>query len=235
MELVLIRHGQSTNNALDKVQNRVCDPPLTELGRRQAEILAQHLAGGTSLTLWEAEGHNQHGYGITRLYCSPMWRALQTAQPIGLTLGLAPEVWVEVHEHGGIFLDYGEAGGIVGYPGKTRAEMLAEFPNYVLPEGVTDEGWWHGGREDRSACYGRAIKVAARVREQAAGEERIALVSHGDFLDALLKAFFNQLPGRQVYYHHFNAAITRLDFRSDGHLDVQYVNRVDHLPPDLMS
>jgi len=235
MELYLIRHGQSTNNALVDSQGRVCDPPLTELGRRQAEIVAQHLASETSLTLWEADSRDRRGYGITRLYCSPMWRALQTAQPIGQALGLSPEVWIELHEHGGIFLDYGEAGGIVGYPGKTRLEVLAEFPNYVLPEGLTKQGWWRGGREDRSACYGRAIKVAARLREWTASDERIAIVSHGDFQDALLKAFFNQLPGRHVHYHHFNTAITRLGFRSDGHLDVQYVNRVDHLPPELVS
>jgi len=238
MKLYIIRHAQSTNNALADHRDRECDPPLTELGRRQVEIVAQHLATGTGLAPWEADSHNRPGYGITRLYCSPMWRALQTAQPVGQALGLAPEVWIDIHEHGGIFLDHGEAGGIVGYPGKTRPEILAEFPNYVLPEGITEQGWWHQGCEDISACHGRAIKVAEELRsfqQWAASDERIALVSHGGFINALLKALFNQLPGHHIRYHCLNTAISRIDFRSDGCLDVQFLNRVDHLPLELVS
>lgn len=235
MKLYIIRHAQSTNNALTDLRDRVCDPPLTELGRRQADILARHLATGSSPVPWETD---HPGYGITRLYCSPMWRALQTAQPIGQALGLAPEVWIDVHERGGIYLDHGESGGIVGYPGKTRSEILAEFPNYILPDGITDQGWWHQGREDRAACHGRAIRVAEKLRDIqrcCAEDERIAIVSHGGFTDALLKALFNQLPDPQVYYHHFNTAISRVDFHSDGHLEVQYLNLVGHLPLELVS
>ena len=139
MELYIIRHAQSTNNALADLRDRVRDPALTELGQRQAEIVAEHLASGTNLELSvgtteeDTSVRQRHGYGLTRLYCSAMYRALQTAQPIGEALDLAPEVWIDIHEHGGIFLDHGEADGLVGYPGQTRSEILAEFPNYVLP------------------------------------------------------------------------------------------------------
>ena len=148
MELYLIRHGQSTNNALADERERVCDPPLTELGWRQSERLAEHLADG------------RRGYGITRLYTSPMWRALQTAKLVGQALGLPVEVWIELHESGGVYLDHGEVGGIVAFPGKTRFEVVAGVPGLVLPERVTEEGWWRGeGREDWPACQGRAIRV----------------------------------------------------------------------------
>jgi broad specificity phosphatase PhoE len=224
MELYLIRHGQSTNNTLADQQVRVCDPPLTELGRQQAERLAEHLADG------------KRGYGITRLYVSPMWRALQTAQAVGRALGLPVEVWIEVHESGGVYLDHGEEGGIVAYPGKTRAEMLAEFPDYVLPESITEQGWWRGeGREDWSACQGRAIQVAGQLRVWAAEDERIAIISHGGFANALLKALFNQLPSRHLWYAHNNTGITRIDFSADGRLGVQFLNRMEHLPPELIS
>ena len=238
MELYIIRHGQSTNNALADPQNRVCDPPLTELGQRQAGIVAQHLATGTRLAPWEwkADNGSEYGYGIRRLYCSPMWRALQTAQHIGRALDLTPEVWVDIHERGGMFLDHGEAGGIVGYPGKTRSEILAEFPNCVLPEGITEQGWWHQeGEEDVSAFYGRAAKVAIELCQWAANGERIAMVSHGGFINALLKVLFNQLPDHGIYYHQLNTAISCLCFRSDGHLDVEYINRMSHLPLELVS
>ena len=47
IELFIIRHAESGNNSLSDNRDRVVDPPITELGRRQAEILAQHLATGT--------------------------------------------------------------------------------------------------------------------------------------------------------------------------------------------
>lgn len=241
MELYLIRHAQSTHNAMVDQLDREYDPPLTEMGKRQAEIVARYLANGVNpgpaagTSVETLDSHNQGSFNITRLYCSPMWRALQTAQPIGQALGLTPEVWIDIHEQGGMYFDYGEAGGIVGQPGKTRQEILAEFPNYVLPEGITERGWWSGGYEDRPTCYRRAIKVAEVLRQRAASNERIAIVSHGTFSDALLKALLNILPGRHFFYHHWNAAISRIDFHTEGHVDVCFLNLVAHLPPGLIS
>jgi broad specificity phosphatase PhoE len=241
MKLFIIRHAQSTNNALADERERVCDPPLTELGRRQAEVLAEHLVSGKNpeLSSWVSveatAGHSRRGYNITKLYCSAMHRALQTAWPIAQALDLTPEVWVETHEHGGIYLDQGEEGGAVGYPGRTRSEILAEYPTCILPETITEEGWWTGGFEDWPTCHGRAIKVAAALQAQAASEERIALVTHGGFIDALIKALLNQSPSRHVFFYNFNTAISRIDFRKDGRLDVRYLNQVDHLPLELVS
>jgi broad specificity phosphatase PhoE len=241
MELYFIRHAQSTNNALAHHRERVCDPPLTELGLRQAKVVAQHLTNGQtpeaakSSSVEATRSNHRRGYSITRLYCSPMMRALQTAQPIGQALGIAPEIWVNIHEQGGIFLDHGEAGGIIGYSGKTRSEILSEFPNFQLPDDVTEGGWWNNGYEEWPACHGRAIKVARQLREWGHNDERIALVSHGGFIDALLKALCNQLPSHHLCYHHYNTAITRLDFDQDNRLHLRYLNRVDHLPSELIS
>jgi broad specificity phosphatase PhoE len=234
VELYLVRHAQSTTNALGNPQNRDSDPPLTELGRHQAKIVARHLAAGMHLPTWE-DNYSESSYGITRLYCSPMWRALQTAQHIAQALDLVPKVWIDVHEHGGIYLDHGEEGGIVGFPGKTRTEILGEFPDYVLPEGITEQGWWHQGWEDRSAIYARVIRVAAELHRWAASDERIAIVTHGGLIDTLLKTLLNQLPGSHIYFCHVNTAISLIGFRGDGHLDIAYLNRVDHLPPELIS
>lgn len=245
MELYIIRHGQSANNALEDHVQRVHDPELTDLGKQQVQRVAEFLAHAESRdpfvnpTTGFSRRNGIMGAGITHLYCSPMQRALQTAAPIATALGIAPEVWIDIHEHGGIYLDQPE-GTPVGMPGRTRAEILADFPNYILPEVITEEGWYNAaqGYENLSLAYGRAIKVAVELRRRAsrpeAQDERIALVSHGTFIDALLKALFNQLPARQLYYLHYNTAITRLDFSSD-HLVVRYINRVDHLPPEMIS
>ena len=240
MELYIIRHGQSTNNALADPHNRVHDPSLTDLGKRQADAIANFLIEGIIPELaWNspevAEGQERRGYGITHLYCSLMRRTLQTAQPIGQALGLNPEGWIDIHEQGGMYLDHGAEDGLVEYPGMSRQEILDEFPNYVLPEKVTEEGWWQGGYEDMPACQGRAIRVAQQLREWSETDQKIAFISHGTFIDNVLKALFNQMPGDNRYFFHYNTAVTRVDFHANGFVALHYMNRVDHLSPELIS
>ena len=67
-----------------------------------------------------------------------------------------------------------------------------------------------------------------------AGEPlRIGVVSHGDFMSALIKALADHLPSWGLQYHHENTAITRIDF--DRRVVVAYMNRADHLPTHLLS
>jgi broad specificity phosphatase PhoE len=232
MELYLIRHGQSTNNALGTPTGRVQDPPLTDIGERQAEALAEHLVGGPYP---ESEWESRTGYEFDKLYCSAMQRALQTAAPVSKALGLQPEVWVDVHEQGGIYLE-GEDGQSVGFPGMTRAEISARFPDYVLPDAVTESGWWNKTYEHIGAASGRAIAVAEILIERSKeGDERIALVSHGMFVSLLIKALLNQLPSANTYYHHYNTGISRIDIRPGAPLILRYFNRTAHLTPDLLT
>lgn len=234
MEVYLIRHGQSVNNALGSPAGRSHDPELTEIGFRQAEILAAHLADGECPeSKWS--GPRGGGYQLDRLYCSAMQRALQTAQPVGKMLGLQPEVWVDIHEQGGIYLD-GDNSQRVGYPGLTRSQILEQFPDYVLPDEVTDSGWWNRGFETVAAATGRATAVAAALIERAkTSDERIGLISHGMFTNLLIKALLNQLPSPASYFYHYNTAISRIDIRDDGYIVLHYLNRINHLPVDLIT
>jgi len=245
MELYLIRHGQSQNNALADQTNRVHDPALTDRGRQQADLLAAYLSDGCNRDPWvdHTSGYTIHDqtatFGLTRLYVSPMQRALQTAAPIAAALELRPEVWVDLHEHGGMYLE--QDGVITGFPGLTRAEIAADFPTYTLPETVRETGWYDPkkGQENLAGAYSRALSVATELRKQAADPERrgqrIALVTHGTFLDGLLKAFFNQLPSRHQYYLHYNTGFTRIDFLDGERLLLRFVNRGTHLPRELIS
>ena len=258
MEIYIIRHAQSTNNALADQTNRVVDPPLTELGERQAELLAEHLARG-----WQPRGYypaplgpeievqgRWRRYGLTRLYCSPMLRSMQTAQPVARGLDLVPQVWVDIHEQGGMFLEEGEERLPVGKPGMARAEILARFPDYVLPQVITDNGWYGRDDEDWPACHDRAMQVATTFRRWAAEpeyqNERIAIISHGGFADALLKALLHggprvngngsgNGPVGTFFYQHFNVAIDHLSIHTDTFLRVAYLNRIEHLPADMIT
>ena len=241
MDLFIIRHGQSANNALADSRNWHVDPPLTGLGKQQAQLLADHLATGDfhdwvyNPTSWTSELQLRKGFGITSLYCSPMYRSLQTAEPVGHALGLSPQVWIDIHEEGGMFLDHRGAEGRVGYPGRTRSEISAEFPSFQLPPAITEEGWWNQGYEEAPATAGRAIRVSKQLRGMADSEERIAIISHGGIIDFLMKAFFGQLPGEHIRYRHQNTAITLLNLGLGAPIGLVFLNRVDHLAPELVS
>ncbi len=246
MELYIIRHGQSTNNAsmVADPKDRVSDPPLTAIGRAQADALAQQLVEGYNPEIFgdfafsEREGKpDPRGYGLTKLFCSPMQRSLETTLPIAQATGLTPQVWVDIHEHGGLYEEHNDERGVVSFPGLTRSAILKQFPTYVVPETITEAGWWTGGMEDITITYGRAIRVAMRFREDAkkTPDDRVAIISHGTFIDALIKGLLNMLPGRDRWFFHYNAAITRIDIRPDGGLFLRYMNRINHLTPEQIT
>lgn len=81
--LVLVRHGETEANAAGQLLGRA-ESPLTERGRAQASALGRLL-----------------GPSVVRLVSSPLTRARQTAEALGLELPLeVDDRWIEV--------DYGE-------------------------------------------------------------------------------------------------------------------------------
>ena len=76
MILYLARHGQSEANVLRVFSNGLNKHGLTELGRTQAEQLAQRMAG----------------YSIKRMFTSPILRAVQTAEILSQRLGIGFQV-----------------------------------------------------------------------------------------------------------------------------------------------
>lgn len=245
MELYIIRHAQSTNNALPDPRDRVCDPPLTETGHRQAAHLAHHLASephpeqrhGSDLE--DTHVDTVRGYGIARLYCSAMHRSLQTATAVGDAIGVRPAVWIDLHESGGIFLEHRDERGVVGYPGMTRGQIEAEFPKAVMGNDVHDDGWWDPtrGEEDWPTCQGRAIRVTERLWSwvDEGIEGPVALVSHAGFMEALVKSILGRLPDQALTIYHFNTAITRIDLKPTREIHLRYLNRVPHLPQELVT
>ncbi|MEM8923749.1 MAG: histidine phosphatase family protein [Actinomycetota bacterium] len=79
MELILVRHARP-----EHIENAdgPADPPLTEIGRRQALAVAGWLATEE----------------IDALYASPMVRARETAAPLARVLDMEPEIRAGVRE-----------------------------------------------------------------------------------------------------------------------------------------
>ena len=230
MRVYLIRHAQSENNILteDTLHLRKVDPNLTELGYEQRDYLANFLTNAVEI--------NNTDFGITHIYSSAMHRTLLTSEPFAKALGISPQVWVDLHEKGGMYLH--EDGHDKGYIGMTRSEILSSFPNYDIPETVTDNGWYdvNLGIEPETHSFYRAIRVSTALEQRADSDDVVALVSHAGFLDLLIKAIFDQLPSRPhtMRYYHYNTAITRIDYHGQRPV-LHYMNRVDHVPSDKRS
>jgi probable phosphoglycerate mutase len=73
VRLRLVRHGQSRWNAAGVLQGQTAHVGLTELGRRQAWAVANHLAG----------------HAVDALVTSDLARAVQTADAVAAVTGLA--------------------------------------------------------------------------------------------------------------------------------------------------
>ena len=240
MQLYFIRHGQSENNALwlntGSAKGRSEDPGLTEVGRRQAELLAQFLRRADPAT--EVNGsdfQNVAGFGLTHLYTSLMVRAVATGTIIARALNLPLVAWEDLHEYGGIYLHDEQTDERIGLPGRNRAYFEAHYPDLVLPDSLGEAGWWNRPFEEPELRLPRARRFLHDLMERHGHtDDRVAVVSHGGFYNYLLAAILN-LPGREGYrFVMNNAAISRIDF-NDEEIRLIYLNRVDFLPRELIT
>lgn len=245
MRLLLVRHGQSTNNVLaetlpydEYVATRSHEPELTPAGKTQAERLARFFG-----ELPQPDGELSERRAsiserpVTALYTSPMLRALRTTAPLAAALGLTPEVWVDIHEHGGLFTGNPRTETVVNFGGLGRQEMRGHFPGYVLPPEIGDNGWWWNGYEHMAQCTERAQRVAEMLRKwtETRSDDVILLVTHGTFMDQLLKALIGAGEQPNFYFSHINTAISRVDFLDEGFVALRYLNRAPHLPLELYT
>lgn len=131
--LILLRHGQTPANAGGLLLGRA-DPPLTDLGCRQAAAAAAVLDGD-----------------VDRVVSSPLRRARQTADALGLPVEVDGE-WIEV--------DYGEYEGLPyrDVPAELWQRWRTE-PGFAPPGG---ESMAAVGARVRAACDRLVDEAAER-------------------------------------------------------------------------
>jgi 2,3-bisphosphoglycerate-dependent phosphoglycerate mutase len=239
MQFYFIRHGQSENNALwrrstDYAKVRNEDPGLTEVGRQQAEFLAQFLQD-TTAAIHDRDHQNIAGFGITHLYSSLMLRAVATGTIIAKTLDLPLVAWEDLHERGGIYLEDEQTGEYIGQPGKNRAYFETHYPDFVLPDSLGEAGWWNRPFEEPEQRLTRVKRFWRDLLERhGRTDDRVAVISHGGFHHDLLTTILN-LPETEGHWFALNnAAMTRLDF-NDDRIGLIYLNRMDFLPKELIT
>lgn len=230
MILYLIRHAQSANNELYERTGssigRVEDPELTPLGARQAKVLSDYLA--------ELNGSGGE-FSLTHLYSSLMVRAVATATAVSRTCDLPVIAWPEVHEQLGIFLADEQTGELIGRPGKSRSYFREHYPDLQLPETLNEHGWWNRPVETEAQWKQRAKDFLAELRSRHGnGEDRVAVVTHGGFYHEVILALTGGAGTDGLWFTMHNTGITRIDF-PPTHISVVYHNRLEHLPPELVS
>jgi broad specificity phosphatase PhoE len=170
--LILVRHGVTDWNREGRWQGRL-DPPLSDDGRREARLLAARAASDPELR-------------ATRIMSSTLRRAAQTAEAIGIALGLAVEPEPRLMEIGA-----GE------WEGRTHAELEATDSERYRA--------WRSQASDVRPPGGEALEDAVeRVRDlltgvaAGSGPWPTMLVSHGGTLRVLANLLF-ELPGRWMW------------------------------------
>ena len=179
--LILVRHGQSTWNAQGRIQGWA-DPPLDEAGQEQARQLAHRLA---------AEEQN-----ISALYSSPLLRARQTAEAIGLATGLAVQTDDRLKEN-----NVGLLAGLTG------AEVEQQFPEWVAARQASVEWTPPPGGEDRDVFVKRAVAVMRDIVAHHP-DQTVAVVSHGGTLGVYLAHLLEMPVHRSLPFQFDNTSLS---------------------------
>lgn len=199
MQLLLVRHARFVGN---DVTHDTPDGPLTEMGRWQAERLAEYL----------------QRFDITRIVAGPLMRTLETATAIAQVRGTRFAVWKYLYEHR-------QVGRYVGpsLAGLRRAYPLADFSDELEPD-----GWVCEGVEDWEQVRERGERIAVRFQREFLPEDVVAVVSHGGFNNVLLGALLGIPDPRAVRIAQGNACINHLSFEEDS-IRVRCLNYTAHL------
>ena len=222
MQLYLIRHAESTNNARPE-HLREEDPPITELGRRQAE----HLAGWVQ------------SLAIDTLITSPFLRTVQTTSAILREVPSEVQVWHDVFELGGCYR--GHSGSqIEGAPGMSRSaiddHLRAAGGSPVLDESISEAGWWDAqARETWDAAQDRAVRIVQRlVNTFGASGETVVAVIHADIKRLVLAECLAPVVDATQLGPLRNTGISKLDYNG-SRWTLDWFNSVSHLPSDAIG
>lgn len=234
MRIYFIRHAQSNNNALwletRSSHGRNEDPALSRLGEAQAQRLAEYI--------WQVDAENRdgktsgypvQGFGFTHLYCSLMHRSIATAYPLSKVIGLSASAYGMFCEYGGVYLKDEVTGQVNGKPGKSCSFFEQHYPDVKLPDEITEDGWWNKPQESEIDFHARVKEACAFILQRHhASDDRVAIVSHGDFYQAFMAHMLGIPFDARIWFGIKNCGITRLDL-VDGNLGLIFANRVDYL------
>lgn len=210
MEILLVRHGESEANAEGRLQGRL-DLPLSERGRAQAKQLGGWLA--------------RHRVAWDVVYCSPLRRAMQTAEILLAEVPGPKEIQSDPDLRE---MDVGSLEGL------SRADILERHPEF-LERSITElADFSQFGGESYVALTARMDGLIRRwVERHRATEERLLVVAHGGVNFQLIKALVCEPVPRVCIVRMGNCSATRVRMRERR--GTYMGELVWHVPVDLMG
>jgi 2,3-bisphosphoglycerate-dependent phosphoglycerate mutase len=202
ISVVFLRHGESTGNAERRHQGQA-DFPLTELGLRQVQLLAEN---------WKAQNLK-----FDLAIASPLARARQTAEILSETLILKlnyDPIWKE--------RDNGKLAGLL----HEKALEVHPAPDFIpLFEPIADTG------ESQWELYLRAGAALNSLMTKPPG--KYLIISHGGLLNMVMHALVGIVPHSNFQGPNFrfsNAGYTTVLYRPDnGTWLIKEHNNTSHL------
>lgn len=181
--LYIIRHGQSVDNLEDRIQGHT-DSPLTELGVRQAQAVAERL----STERFDA------------FYSSDLGRAVRTAEIIASAHGLSITKTPLLRE-----LHLGVAQGL------TRQQFRQAYPEACRLWESSPAIHRPPGGETVQDAIARCGEFIRQVLARHADGEKLAVIAHGGSLKGLIIAEFGLPVGFFASMGVSNASLSILD------------------------
>jgi 2,3-bisphosphoglycerate-dependent phosphoglycerate mutase len=163
--VLLARHGETDENAARRFQGHR-DPPLNDRGRAQARALGAALAG----------------HGIRELWCSPLRRALQTAEIAGKVLDLRPRLDPRLVE-----VDVG------AWAGRLYADLEADEPAAYAEWRSGSPAFRFPGGESLQEQGERVAEVLAEIAADA--DKPVLVVCHGGVIREARRVLLGAPPG----------------------------------------
>ena len=232
MKVLLLRHGESANNALFKHIEK------TRTGATREELVQQwriQRSEDPALTTQGVEQARRAGKFYSSLfakakiwvYSSPTLRALQTSKEFVRSINVAGPVAVlgNLYERDGIYHTHRKVRS------RTKEELKSIFPEFdfsSLPAGP----WYQLDHKETSVeAVERSQDI---VRDwltspsfiQQNTHSVVVLVVHRELISLIIDAF---IGGSDVSFFHDNTATTLIDIASKDEIQFRWINRMDHI------
>lgn len=210
LTVIYARHGESYGNipieTRPKASYEEVDPPLTEMGKRQARLLGERLSKGK----------------LDAIYASTFERAVDTACESAKRQGDMPVV---------LLPDLMETGTPADCKGINEQALRNKYPLAIPPaaEPTLTGGKLTLGEEDGRLREKRARRVIEFLRRTYTDGETVALFSHGGFFRYFISAALKIPISDGLKFSCFNTGVTKVKFYGDGSVKLSFSNDTSHL------
>src|SRR5690554_430936 len=198
--LYIIRHGETDFNKTQKMQGRGIDASLNELGRYQAQAVADSL----------------QKVAITKIVTSSLKRTLETAQPLITQSGASVESHRDLDE-----MSFGSLEGKEFHLVKDEIKYLHTNWTQGNLDVKPDNG--ESPKEVYNRAHSRVMEILLN-----SDDEHIAFVIHGRLIRILLSEWLGFGLSNMDRIDHSNGAINKL-FWTGNEFNPITLNILDHL------